>query len=342
MAVLGCCGLYICSLPELEVPFCSFASDLHVQSSSASWETLQHKRTLVVQFASVERLNEFNLYWTSHELHLMGHLNNASFLLACPSLDAPKVLEQIIKYNNWTLVGTYTHHHPLTYGNLLQFQTPNGVDILFQPIVITLPRYYMNNPTIPNCDGRPWPLSYAMYSGAVFSYHLMELPILSKYEFYMKVDTDIEFSSNIPFDISEDMNTRNCLVGHTSILGSGNCEEGNVKALLQGANYLGLHAPKSVGYDWCNQNGEGNKGSVIFYGNFLVFSMKIILHPDVVKLRQYMYEEFTDGYFTHRWGDQAPFVMYICQALDLPDLKDDPQICDYSGLRGSIFTHHRR
>jgi hypothetical protein len=25
--------------------------------------------------------------------------------------------------------------------------------------------------------------------------------------------------------------------------------------------------------------------------------------------------------------------MCICQALDIPDLKDDPQICEYSGLR---------
>jgi len=211
------------------IPSISFAEDLHAQPTSAPWETLQHKRTLVVQFASVERLDGFNLYWKSHELHLLGNLNNASMLLACPSLDVPQVMEHIIKHNNWTLVGTYAHHHPLTYGNLLRFQTPNGVDVLFQPIVITLPRHYMNNPTIPTCAGRTWPLSYAMYSGAVFSYHLMELPFLSKYDFYMKVDTDIEFSSDIPFDIMEDMSVCNCMVGHSRILPSSDCEDGNLQ-----------------------------------------------------------------------------------------------------------------
>jgi len=339
ITILGCCGLYLSSLSELVLPLFSFAGDLHVQSASVFWETLQHKRTLVVQFASVERLDEFNLYWRSHELHLLGNLNNASLLLACPSLDAPKVLEQIIKYNNWTLVGTYAHHHPLVYGNLLRFQTPYGVDILFQPIVITLPRHYMNNPTIPTCYSSTFSLSYVMYSGAVFSYHLMELPLLSKYDFYMKVDTDVKFSDDIPFDITEDMSSRNCLIGHSSIHGSGDCEDGNLKALLQGSKELELDAPKSSGYNWCNRNGDGSEGSLIFYGNFLVFSTKILLHPDVVKIRQYMYEKYADGYFAHRWGDEAPFVMYVCQALDIPDLKDDPQICDYSGLRNSVFTH---
>jgi hypothetical protein len=341
LVALGIFNLLLSFSSEHVSALFSFSKDMHDVQAKDNWKALQHKRTLVVQFASVERLKEFNLYWRSHELHLLGNMNNASLLLACPSMDASKVMEQVIKYNNWTLVGTYTHHHPLAYGNLLQFQTPNGVDILFQPIVITLPRSYMNNPTIPTCADKTWSLSYAMYSGAVFSYHLMELPFLSKYDFYMKVDTDIEFSSDIPFDITEDMSSRNCLIGHTSIQGSGSCEDGNLKALLQGTKVLGFDAPKSVGYNWCNENGDGNKGSLIFYGNFLVFSTKVLLHPDVVKMRQYMYEEYTDGYFTHRWGDQAPSIMYICQALDIPDLRNDTQICDYSRLRDSTFTHHR-
>jgi len=111
----------------------------------------------------------------------------------------------------------------------------------------------------------------------------------------MKVDTDIEFSSNIPFDITENMSSRNCLVGHSRIEGSNNCEDGNLKALLQGTKVLGFDALKSVGYHWCNQNGDSNKSSLIFYGNFLVFSTKVLLHPDVVKIRRYLYEEYADG-----------------------------------------------
>lgn len=320
------------------------AGDGHAKVASLSWKTwkaLEHKRTLVVHFASVEILDEFNLYWRSHEIHLFRKLDNSSLLLACPSHDTPEVMEQIIRHNNWTLVGAYGHQHPLAYGDMLRYQTPNNVDVFFQPIVITLPRYFMNKPTVPTCQSRKWSLSYAMYSGAVFSYHLMELPFVSKYDYFMKVDTDIEFSSDIPFDITDDMSTRNCMVEHSSIRHSTDCEEGNLKALLHGTQNLGLDAPKSVGYDWCNQNGKGTKSSLIFYGNFLIFSTKLLLHSDVAKIRRYMYEEHADGYFTHRWGDQAPFVMYVCQALDIPDLRNDPQICDYSVLRESIFSHHR-
>ena len=87
-------------LAGLEPPLFSFMGDLRVKSTSVSWKTLQPKRTLVVQFASLERLDEFNLYWKSHEFHLLGNLNNGSLLLACPSLDVPEVMEQIIKHNN--------------------------------------------------------------------------------------------------------------------------------------------------------------------------------------------------------------------------------------------------
>jgi hypothetical protein len=146
LAALGFYVSLISISSELVPPLFSFLGDGHAKLASPIWKTwkaLEHKRTLVVHFASVERLDEFNLYWRSHEIHLFGKLDNSSLLLACPSLDIPEVMEQIIRHNKWTLVGAYAHQHPLAYGDMLRYQTPNNVDVFFQPIVITFPRYFM-------------------------------------------------------------------------------------------------------------------------------------------------------------------------------------------------------
>ena len=255
-------------------------------------------------------------------------------------MDASTVVEKVIRHHNWTLNNDFHHSHMLTRGRLLQFHTIHGVEVFFQPIIITFPRYYMNKPTIPTCLGVPQSLSYAMYSGAVFSYHLIHLPVVNKYDFFLKLDTDIEFRGDFPIDIGQDMEDKNCLVGHTAIDFSNDCERGSLRALTKATKDLGLNKSRSIGYNWCNSDGAGDQNSLIFYGNFLAFSTKILLHPDVLKLSQYFFEEWPEGYFESRWGDQAPFVMYVCHTLDVPDLYTDAQVCDYSAYRGSAFEHY--
>ena len=138
--LLAALGFYVSLISissELVPPLFSFLGDGHAKLASPIWKTwkaLEHKRTLVVHFASVERLDEFNLYWRSHEIHLFGKLDNSSLLLACPSLDIPEVMEQIIRHNNWTLVGAYAHQHPLAYGDMLRYQTLNNVDVSSSPL----------------------------------------------------------------------------------------------------------------------------------------------------------------------------------------------------------------
>ena len=315
-------------------------SQLAAAPDKQTWTTLPHKRTLVVQFVSVERIDEFNLYWESHERHLMVPMNNASLLLSCPHLDTPAVLAQVAEKYNWALIKQLDHTHPLTHGPLSVFRSAKGVEIFLQPLVITFPRYYMNTPTTPHCVGRDFSLSYAMYSGAVFSYHLIQLPLLRKYDIFLKVDTDIEMKKKFPIDVGEDMIENNCHIGHTAIHAARDCERTSLQALKKATTVLGLNTPKSMNYQWCNKDNAGNQNSLIFYGNFLAFSTKLLLRTDVLKVSEYLYNEWSGGYFAARWGDQAPFAMYACHALDIPDLHNDPQVCDYRKYRDEVFVHN--
>lgn len=308
---------------------------------SGTWSTLPSKRTLVVQFASIERIEEFNTYWQNHESRFMMHMTNASLLLGCPYLDESAVLTNIVKRHNWTLVTRLDHLHPLAHGPLSVYRTGHGVEILVQPIIISIPRYYMNSkPSPPTCDGRNWTLSYAMYSGAVFSYHLLQLPVITKYDVFVKVDTDVEFKKHVPIDIGQDMQKRSCLIGHTAIVTSSDCERDSVRALISATAHLHLSQSKSINYGWCNRNNASDQMHEIFYGNFIAFSTTLLLHPDIQVLSQYLFDDWQNGYFGSRWGDQAPFILYTCHLLDIPNLRNDTQVCDYSEYRNSIFVHH--
>jgi hypothetical protein len=78
----------------------------------------------------------------------------------------------------------------------------------------------------------------------------------------------------------------------------------------------------------------------MFYGNFAAFSThNLLLHPDVQSISRYLYDDFEDGYYAHRWGDQAPFVMYACYLLDITDIENDSRVCDLSFLRDTVFRH---
>ena len=144
----------------------------------------------------------------------------------------------------------------------------------------------------------------------------------------------------MPFDIGEKLDMKGCLVAHSEVHPSEDCEEGALDALWEASKALQLEPPKSKNYAWCNANFENMKPANIFYGNFLAFSThNLLLHPHIQSISRYLYEDYQDGYFVHRWGDQAPFIMYACYLLDIPDIYYDPKVCDMSYLRGDVFEH---
>ena len=309
------------------------------------WSRLPHKRLLVTQFASGSHARQFNMNWQNHEEKFMKQQQEASFLLACPAEDKQTLLDEVVVPNNWTLVRSWDHAHPFAHGSLLQYRTPGeGIDVFFQPMNLSFPKYYEESDPkpIPTCaGGRPFSWQYALYSGAVFAYQMIHLPFLAGFDYFMKIDGDLTFGGPFPVDIGADMRQRGCVVGHAAIHGSGDCEARNLEALLAADQALGWPKPKSLHHNWCNEEGRGEKGNLMFFGNFEVYKTKgFLLSPEIQSISRYMYEEWENGYYTHRWGDQGPFVMYVCQMLDAPSLETDPKICSYAEHRESGLIKH--
>lgn len=182
-----------------------------------------------------------------------------------------------------------------------------------------------------------------MYSGAVFSYHILQLPIVTRYDSVLKLDADIGFLKDVPFDIGEEIERRKCLVAHTSIIISTTCEAESTPAIHR---FTVLHnkSAASINRKWCNGTLMGRTGRVanVFYGNFLAFSTRLILDPDVLALARFLYEKWSRGYYLHRWGDQAPFMLYLCLKAYIPNIKNSSEICNLKSWRHTIFEHGPR
>ncbi|KAL4538281.1 hypothetical protein Ndes2437B_g01294 [Nannochloris sp. 'desiccata'] len=348
--------LTICVLLSLGAIISSFGASPAVQPSSTAiqlkldlnsnachrnWDSLPNRKVAVVQFISKQRIEQFVTSWPNHEDRLLRQTYNSSLLFACPHTDFEIIEKDIVDRFKWSFVEQFDHSHPFANGPLLHYKTLGNVDILLQPMNLHLPGYFLQKPQVPTCHkNRTWSLSYALYSGSVFSYHIIHLPVLKKFDYFLKVDTDIDFLKNMPFDIGEELTKGNCLIGHSKLARSTDCEDESLTGVLQATEALHLEPPKSGKYSWCNQKLANLKPSVMFYGNFAAFSThNLLLHPHVQRLSSYLYEDFEDGYYAHRWGDQAPFVMYTCYLLDIPDIENDPKVCDMSFLRDSVFKH---
>lgn len=304
------------------------------------WTSLPNKRVLFVEFASGEVANRFLTSWPSHE-QFFSTQTNVSLLIACPHRDLHAIRAKTADAFNWTLKGELTHDHDFAHGPLQWYETQLGVEVFIQPIIVHVPAYFLNArpPIVPRCVNNQWNLAYIMYSGAVFSHHLLHLPLLAKYEWFVQIDLDIAFQGSFPVDIGTDLAEKGCSVMHSALHGTSDCEDDNYRGLLEASAALNLGFPKSGKYEWCNMNGTNFKTAWMLHGNFLGFATKFVRQSEVQRLSTYLYDEFKDGYFLHRWGDQGAQILYVCQMLDVPDIFNDTQICDYASYRLAYFSH---
>lgn len=227
------------------------------------------------------------------------------------------------------------------YGPLLQWKD-NGTEVFFQGIIATPPVWYTSQKKQPHikCHHKGWGLRYAMYSGAVFSYHIMRLPILYKYEYMLKLDVDIHFHHKMP-DLSRYFKRQGqrCLVAHSAMQTSDDCEKDIPLALHTFADANPRFGrPKSFQFPWCNHNGKILKH---FYGNFVAYNTeRLLLDPAVQAMSAFFYHNFSQGFFKYRWGDQAPPIAFLCMAHRIESITDDYRICDLSYLRDQDYFRH--
>ena len=288
---------------------------------------------LIVQFVTLGKSLQFWLNLRQNrEHHFLAQQSNASLLIAFPFHQRHRILRA------FGVLQSYDH---LFLRNGVQFTEliplKNGLKGFLQGIRTTLPDRFVDKPMVPKCAGKEWSLAYSMYSGAVFSYHIMQLPILSKFKFMLKLDVDIVFINKMP-DIADILATKGCAIAHSALKDVNSCERGVIQALKSWSNSRNesLHLDSEM----CSEGRLKRK----FYGNFVAFSTEFIRSSILQDLSAYLFHEQSRGYFEYRWGDQGPFAGYACLLTNtnITANLSNRVFCDMQYLRGSFFVHSKK
>lgn len=232
----------------------------------------------------------------------------------------------------------FTHREATFMPMVRWYDEQDALEYFFQPVTPHLPRTYYSDQDIPvaRCYNTTWPFDYAFWSGAVTTYHTLHLRLLRKYDFLFKVDLDIRFFKPLPSDTFL-RRVSGCAFVHTALQAKTDCERGILDALQ--SFMLGANSTWNPDYtaevrnliEWDFQ---------VFHGNFVGLSTNLLGHPKTLQLANYLYENFSVGYFENRWGDQAPMVALASFYLNTSDLASSDQVCDLTDLRELGFFQH--
>jgi hypothetical protein len=222
------------------------------------------------------------------------------------------------------------HFRPL----LRWFDHENDLEYFIQPVIDELPLKYRDKPTPhAQCMGKNWPFEYAFWAGAIVSYHTFHLRLLHKFDFIWRVDLDIRYTKPFP-----PLNvTQKCVFVHTTLGPAGNCERNATHAFQ---SFLRQHGDNISKHDDLRKISELSHWAFKFpYGNFYGWSTKLFSDPDVVDLANFLYEEYPEGYYEYRWGDQPSAFLLLAYHMKQFDPWQSSRVCDWSHLRSQTFEH---
>jgi hypothetical protein len=301
-------------------------------------------RTMIVSFASLDTLKELYAFWPPLEEHFLrphqqvfglgSNLNFTLFYEVFPQ-DTRKDMQQWIEEMKFVHVsGEKTENH-----GLMVYRSPGGVLLHTQPLALNLPEYIADDISLTHrldwmkCGrNRTFTFPYVFYN-TVFTYHIMRHPLLANYDYYMKIDTDIIFKHPSPHSLFGDMANRKCVWSHANIVQAWpNCQWRANAAMAEFSKQRNVIA-RSLQYPWCSDE------SLYFYGNFVIGYLGLLRSKENLDFMSFLFHQWTEGYFKHRWTDQAVWPKLICLFIDAPNVWKDPQICDYSDWRHKIFSH---
>lgn len=311
-------------------------------------ERLFPKRLLTMMFLSIEKIDEFIVHWKCKEEHFFSRLHNHSVLIAFTVHDAEIIAHTLITRFKWAFQESMEHKHQFTTGMVHRYISPYRTEIFLQDMVLHFPRYFLNAAPTPvlgadcgkrrnNRTGRGWSLAYALYGGGAFSYFLIKLPILRVYDYVLKMDPDIVFHVDVPFDVGASMEQQRCMLAHSSILRAGKCEVASKTALNLFARSKNITIGSGAAR-WCSARND-TRINAVFFSNFMALATSLLHDKHVSDLATFLYEDWDSGYYLHRWTDQAPFTMFLCLKANITDLTRTNLVCDFSSLRNNVFTH---
>ena len=202
--------------------------------------------------------------------------------------------------------------YPLYLPAVREFLSPLGTHIITVPVAVNLPAHVaadvgqLLRPDWMGCMGVRRSLDYALFSGAVFPTQLIFHPLLRGYDYFIKLDLDIQFVRPPPVSLFQAMEAQQCVWMHSQYnSGSEDCELEGSQAVDDWANRTHHTTAASAGHSWW--------GSLhYFYGNFIGGWLGWLRSAENEQLATFLYEDRTrPGYFSHRWGDQPTFAKMV-------------------------------
>jgi hypothetical protein len=148
-----------------------------------------------------------------------------------------------------------------------------------------------------------------------------------------KIDTDIIFKLPAPSSLFIDAARRKCIFAHTRIEQAWpNCQARSNDAMDAYASLRGI-IPRSGEREWCRDE------SLYFYGNFVFGYAGMLRSAENLDYMTYLFDEWKDGLYKHRWTDQAIWPKIVCMWTDVEEVMENESVCDYGKWRSWIFKH---
>ena len=287
------------------------------------WEYFVHPQKLDVLFLVHEDSND----WTIEQFVSCWGDN----ILQTPPENT--TINRIWNNLDGTKLTTVEYHHVHHDGSFIR--------VFVARTAVEYPTYIQQDPTLLSKPITPKaceaPRNY-IQATRWYTKELLNLGILSEYQYFLKLDTDIIFTESIPFYLLQDMANKNAVFGHTAEYhpkGSKTCAMGITQATRA---FLDAWAQTEDSYNstrlppwnktFCSIEPELKRDADQYYTNFIIGKVEFWQSPWVLEWSRFL-NEYPEGFFTYRWTDQI--FWHYTMGLFLQRFKD--YVVDYTDLR---------
>jgi hypothetical protein len=197
---------------------------------------------------------------------------------------------------------------------------------------------YINNSLKSWCAGTWWQYEYSLFSGAWWVSTLLHMSFMKEYKYYIKMDTDIHFFKPAPSLTTLIKMWNYPSIVHTAVhrlrfvgddVKAGHCSLNIDKATRL---YETQYNRNSVSRCF------GESHISYFYGNFVIYSTALMMSERTINFADFLYNNYSDGYFKHRWSDQPSITALVCHSLKVSANLEGPNVSYWNG-RGRFFEH---
>ncbi|CAB9512064.1 expressed unknown protein [Seminavis robusta] len=177
-----------------------------------------------------------------------------------------------------------------------------------------------------------------------YIYEMLHLQILQQYDYFFKVDSDVVFTKTIPIQLTHDMTVRGAVFAHFAKYPDrvqtpcADTVAAAVRAFSRQSAHLlvdGSNNNNNSTKTWNGHYCSGDQHPLLtvdsdrYYSNFIIGRTDYFTSPGPLQLGKFLSHEWTQGFFRHRWGDQA--YWHFALGLFLHNFED--AVVDYTEFR---------